>query len=620
MNNDPAINKSFISRDLTLQAIQGFITPKYPLEKEIRLLKEILCRRKRHRPIVIGERGVGKRVLIELLALSMVLEEGPLLNSMRILELDTKRLLSPESDISSSLLEHFIGTILGAENIILFIEDIDLFYRDGEKEKMIQDILSRSFDNKAFRVIVTTTPEWGKKLLNIFRLDQYFTPLYIKEPAENECIEIVMSMKDTYGKFYGVTLTQDAVRMAVRLSNQYIHNKFQPDKALDVIDSACARAFYESSRNRCLSSSTPAIDSPRASQSNGVLTHTGDIELTVHHIEGYLEDVLGMPLIEKKQKHSELLKDIENHIAREIMGQKEAISALCDALRINLSFPALRGSKPRGVFLLLGPTGVGKTEIVRVLARLLFNNDEAFIRLNMSEYSEPHSVSKLIGAPPGYIGYDDGIVLGELIRRTPHCLLLLDEVEKSHPKVMNLFLQAFDEGKIRDSKGEIISFKETLIFMTGNVGSELLESTENLGFVRRSPEEIEVSENSLDKEIRKYFSREFINRIDRIILFKPLKKETAKQIVREIYLDKLSQLLKEQGVTLKIMESVIDHLADQGFNPRYGVRFLERKFNELVMIPIGRLLCTEAFDIKEITLNFNDGLMRIEQSCGHIDL
>ncbi|MDQ7826385.1 MAG: ATP-dependent Clp protease ATP-binding subunit [Candidatus Eremiobacteraeota bacterium] len=584
-----------ITRDLTLQAVQGSIAPKYRRDRELRLLQEILCRRKRCNALLVGDHGVGKRVIVESLAISIALGEIPSLRFKRIVEVNPRALFVPEIEKPSALFDELLVTSAAAGNIILFIEDIDTLYYNDEHDTYVRNVLEKYLDSRSLAIIATTTPFHERPLLEDQHLKQYFTSLFINEPREEECVKIIMNMKHVLESYYAISIAEDIITHAVRLSNRYVRNKFQPDRALDLLDSACARMI-------CMAS-------PQGEQ--GRQDAEGPV-LNTQHLESYLEDALGIPLSNKGTGKNALLGSLESLIAREIIGQEEATEALCDILRVNLGFPEIRGARPEGIFLLLGPTGVGKTEMARIIARLLFKNDSSFIRLNMSEYSEPHSVSRLIGAPPGYVGYNEGVILTELIAKTPHSLLLLDEIEKAHHHVQNLFLQIFDEGKLRDSKGDLVSFQETLIFMTGNIGAELLDTAGAMGFIQRTPDEIEVSDDSLDREIRKYFSKEFINRIDRIILFKPLKKETVRKIIRQKYLARIEGLLKDRNIALSVGKDVEEVLALEGFSSRYGVRYLERKFNDLIAVEIGRILYREPDRVSRIAIKAVNGSVVIE--------
>ncbi len=590
---DPHIDEKYITRDLTLQASQRSLGKKYGKDRELRLLKEILCRRKRNRVLLIGEHGVGKRVAVEALAEEISRLRVPDLNDFQVLEMNTKAF--PARDGTDSLLEfeQFLEAILTIGNIILFIEDIELLYQDDEHGPSLGDIFIRFLDNRQLRVIATTVPSKEKSLLHEHHLHEYFTPLWVREPSETECINIILALKRDLENHYGIQISEDIIGNAVKLSNRHIHDKFQPDKALDLLDSACSRA---------------RIDSQASKKEEGAHHPAA---LALHHLESIIEDTHGIPIVSRKELLRETLRDIEALISREIMCQSEAISAVSRLLQANLSLPELRGVKPLAIFLFLGPTGVGKTELARVLARLIFKGDSTLLRLNMSEYSESHCTAKLIGAPPGYVGFESGSVLSDIIRKSPHSLLLLDEIEKAHRDVTNLFLQVFDEGKLRDSKGEIIDFRHTIIIMTGNIGAELFDTTSHIGFVRHSGEEIFVSKDQLDKKIAEVFPREFINRIDRIVLFKPLRKEKIKGIIIDKYLAEITSLLKERDVTLEIEDNVLDLLSEAGYNALYGVRFLERKFTELIAEPIGVWLCERKFEAGTVRLIAENGFIAL---------
>ena len=598
MQVDQSLSDTFVARDITLQAIQGSLSIKYQKDTELRLLQEILCRRKRNKALIVGWPGVGKRVIVESLAHSMVMGTVSTFSSFRILELDSNSLRDQEEGSLRLLFEDFLDSVVDAENIILLIEDIDLFYVSGNICPGIREILQKRLGDKRLRLIATTTPDREELLLVEHAFNQHFTPLHISEPTDSESEAILASMKEKLEKFYGVSIDKSIIAHAVQLSNHYIHDKFQPDKSIDLLDAACSRAYCE---HRNQERHSRKIDAKKGAAAGKSSEEIGlPVPLTMHHLESYIEDTLKIPLADRKETQKEVLGRLEALISGEIIGQQEAMSALCDMLRVNLNFPVIRGSRPKAVFLLLGPTGVGKTATARIVAKLLFNDEKAFIRLNMSEYSESHSVSRLIGAPPGYIGYNEGVVLSELIKGSPNCLLLLDEVEKAHPNVLNLFLQVFDDGTIRDSKGELVSFRDTVIIMTGNIGAELLDRTDNVGFLQRTSEEIEVSDNVLDREIRKYFSKEFINRIDRIILFKPIHRNMVKEIIERKYMQQISQLLQGKGIELSVDDSACELLVERGYNPRYGVRFLERKFNDAVAVPVGRKLCQDINVIKKL--------------------
>ncbi len=559
-------------RDLAALIQSQKLDPVALREKEIDDIIEILCRRVKSNPILVGEPGVGKSALMVGLVQRIINGNIPeKLKNTRIFELNLTSVIAGASlqGEFEKRMSNIINYIKQEKNIILFIDEIHNIAGTGGNAGLgdAANILKAPLINGDIKCIgATTLKEYRKHIERDPALARRFQTVMIEEPSVEETVKIINSVKYLYEDFHNVIIPDDVIQKTVELAVIHIKDQFLPDKAIDLIDQACAHV-----------SLSVAGDENRV--------------VSLKDIAHVLSHKTKIPLEKLSCDKFEKLLLLETLLKKRIIGQDEAVDKVCDIIRLTKSSLDLKPVRPDGVFLFIGPTGVGKTEMARVLAEILFDDQNKMIRLDMSEYMEPHSVSKIIGSPPGYIGSDQEGGLTGKVRTEPYSIILLDEVEKAHPEVLNIFLQVFEDGMLTDSQGRKVYFSNCTIVMTSNIGvSTAFSRSRGIGFNDCHAEiDFRRTEKSLRESVKKYFTPEFLNRIDEIIYFKPLDKEAIKRIAR-MKLDEIRQRFKEEDKEIVIDDEVLSLVSEQGYNPEYGARFLNRTIEDLVLKPLSKLV------------------------------
>ena len=601
--------------DLTQKAAEGKLDPVIGRKSEISRLMQILSRRTKNNPCLVGEPGVGKTAVIE--GLAQQIAAGVVPDSMkekRILTMDLWGMVagSKYRGEFEERMKRLIQEVKNAGNIILFLDEVHTIIGAGGAEGAIDasNILKPSLARGEVQLIgATTIAEYRKYIEKDAALERRFQPVTVEEPSEEQCLEILEGLKAKYEEHHHVEIEADALKAAVRLSSRYISDRFLPDKAIDVVDEACSKvslrgfkapeSIYQleelieklrvdledairsgdmneaSVLNKEREDAKKKLDQTRSrfqkrmSEKEVVVTED-DMALVV-------AEWTKVPVQRLKESESAKLQKLEQTLHKRVIGQDEAVSAVAKAVRrgrVGLKDP----KRPIGSFLFLGPTGVGKTELSKALAEALFGNEEAMIRVDMSEYMEKHSVAKMIGSPPGYVGHDDGGQLSEQVRRHPYSVVLFDEIEKAHPDVFNILLQVLDDGHITDSQGRKVDFRNTVIIMTSNAGAKAIVDPKKLGFNAKEDlaDDYKQMKSNVMKEIKLLFRPEFLNRIDEILVFHPLGKEEMKKIV-SLMCNELIKRAKEQlNIKLTIRDSVKKHIVETGTDQKYGARPLRR--------------------------------------------
>ncbi|MBN2534574.1 MAG: AAA family ATPase [Spirochaetales bacterium] len=612
--------------DLTAQARRGELDPVIGREDEIMQIIRVLSRRNKNNPVLIGQPGVGKTVLVEGLAQRIVDAEVPeTLLGKKIVTLEMAELVAGakfKGDFEErfkSLREEIINA---SGSIILFIDEFHtVLSATGGSEGTASEMLKPALAKGLLQCIGAVTIEDYKKYVETDKaLARRLQPIKIEEPGVDETIEILKGVIEKYEKHHSIIYNREAIEAAARLSDRYISERYLPDKAIDVIDEAGATkhlaSIYvpphmksvETKKVRLLDEQYDAfskkdfkrvadIQQQLITMENEFKQHkekwqedisSKDISVTEEDITKVISRWTGIPLTRLVETESEKLTHMEDKIHKRIVGQDQAVSAVCNAIRRNRAGLKLH-NRPIGSFLFLGPTGVGKTELAKALAEFLLDNENKIIRLDMSEYQERHTVSRIIGAPPGYVGYGEGGQLTEKVRRNPYSVILLDELEKAHHDVFNLLLQIFDNGKITDGQGLEVNFRNTLIIGTSNIGGTILsQEVKRIGFVQaKGLEGYEETKKSVMAEVKKFFRPEFINRLDDIIVFHPLSKEHIRKIV-DFELEKLQEGLKEQKIILTVDGEIKELLAESGYSETYGARPLKREIERTIENPISQ--------------------------------
>ena len=594
--------------DLTLRAKNGKIDPIIGRDNEIERMIEILCRKTKNNPVLIGEAGVGKTAVVEGLARRIVAGDVPAnLKNKTIYALDIGGLMAGTKYRGSmeEKLKKAIEIITSNKNIIVFIDEIHTLAQVGSDkgETNPADMLKPYLARGEMQTIgATTTDEYRKYIEKDKALERRFQPIMIDPPTVEQTIEILKGLRDSYEAFHKVKITDEAIKAAAELSDRYIQDRSLPDKAIDLIDEASSRAKVKSNYDseevkslreklkKCEAEKEDAVtqeDFDRASKlRDRIIKLKDDIEkaktspktiqniatISEHEVAEVVSKWTNIPLTKLTEGEAEKLLNLEKVLKERVKGQDEAVEKVAKAIRrsrIGIRDPR----RPIGSFLFLGSTGVGKTELAKALAEALFDDENKIIRLDMSEFMEAHSVSKLIGSPPGYVGFDDGGQLTEQVRRKPYSVVLFDEIEKAHPEVFNMLLQILDDGRLTDSHGKVVSFKNTIIILTSNIGSDKFNKTNvSLGFNDGKSED----KNALMmSELKKYFKPELINRIDNIVVFNKLSPAVLKEIAKKMLGD-LNKNLKQSGVELKFTTSTFNYLIKNGTNDDFGARPLRR--------------------------------------------
>ena len=635
--------------DLTQLAKAGKLDPVVGRQKEIDRVIQILSRRTKNNPVLIGEPGVGKTSVVEALAQRIASSDIPeTLQGKRLVTLDMGALVAGTKYRGEfeERLKKVIDEIKSSGNCVLFIDEMHTIVGAGAAEGAVDaaNILKPSLARGELQCIGATTPDdYRKHVERDAALERRFQPVKIEQPSVEETVDILRGIKIRYEEHHQLTITDEALQEAATLAARYITDRFLPDKAIDLIDEA-------SSRVRIRNSSVPAAlkdaiavlenvkkDKETAIQSQKYeaaaqlreqeLTLTGKLEgleeewktekgqekpkVTVDDIADVVSMWTGIPVTRLATEETERLLQMEEALHVKIVGQDEAIKIVAKAVRrarAGLKDPR----RPIGNFIFLGPTGVGKTYLVRVLAEFMFGSEDSLLRLDMSEFMERHAVARLVGAPPGYIGYDDGGQLTEAVRRKSYSAILLDEIEKAHPDVFNILLQIFDDGHLTDAKGRKVDFRNTIIVMTSNIGAELINRDNTLGFSTIGDEEKtskEAYERMKDKvlaEVKKFFRPEFLNRIDGIVVFHALTREDLLQIV-DLLLDDVRKNLLEKGISLEVTESAKGLVAEKGYDPAFGARPLKRVIQDLIEDPLSEALLEKRYGPGDTVLIDRDG-------------
>lgn len=609
------------SRDLTAMAREGKLDPVIGREDEIRRVIQILSRRTKNNPCLIGEPGVGKTAVVEGLALRIVAGDVPFtVQNKRLLTLDLSGMVagSKYRGEFEERIKKVIKEVIDAGNIILFLDELHTIIGAGGAEGAIDasNIMKPSLARGEIQLIgATTIAEYRKYVEKDAALERRFQPVNVEEPTEEEAVRILEGVKGKYEEHHHVTITSEAVEAAVRLSARYINDRNLPDKAIDLIDEASAsarlRAVDLPDKQKELLDEIKKMDLQiERSIRMEAFTQAAEIKKNQDQLvkkyermmkrretqendrsynigENEIADVVAMwtkiPVQKLAEKESERLLKLENILHRRVIGQEEAVTAVAKAMRrgrVGLKDP----NRPIGSFLFLGPTGVGKTELSKALAEAMFGSEDAMIRVDMSEYMEGHSVSKMIGSPPGYVGFEEGGQLSEKVRRNPYSVVLFDEIEKAHPDVFNVLLQVLDDGHITDSKGRKVSFKNTVLIMTSNAGAQRIVDPKNLGFAAESSpkKDYEKMKSGVMEEVKRSFKPEFINRIDDIIVFHQLNNENMKDIVNLLASNLYKRCESQMGIKLNITPALKEHLVEKYADSKMGARPLKRAIQSVV--------------------------------------
>ncbi len=619
-NSTPTLNQ--FGEDLTKKAQEGKLDPVIGRSEEIQRVIQILSRRTKNNPCLIGEPGVGKTAIIEGLAQKINAGDVPeVLKGKRVVSVDISGMVAGakyRGDFEERI-KKALGEVKKAGDVILFIDEIHTIVGAGAAEGAIDaaNILKPMLARGEIQLIgATTIEEYRKYIEKDAALERRFSPVTVPEPSEKDTIKILNGIRDKYEAHHNVKITDQAIEAAVKLSVRYINDRFLPDKAIDLIDEAASKARLKTyTEPEFLKELHEEIENTTKDKEEAVRSQKFEkaaalrdkekelkekyekeeskwknknnktiINITEENIAEVIATWTGIPVSKINESENERLKNLENILHERVVGQDEAVEAVSKAIRrgrVGLKDP----NRPIGSFLFLGPTGVGKTELSKALAEGLFGDENALIRIDMSEYMEPHSVSKLIGSPPGYVGFEEGGQLTEKIRRKPYAVILFDEIEKAHPDVMNMLLQILDDGRLTDSNGRTINFKNTVIIMTSNIGARIITDKKSLGFANNNKDDSQNEYENIKKdvmaELKKELRPEFINRIDEIIVFHKLNDSEISKII-DIMLKQVQNRLKEQKIKIDIKPEVKDLIANKGIDKSFGARPLRRTIQNLV--------------------------------------
>ena len=613
------------STDLTKQAIEGKLDPIVGRKDEIERVIQILSRRTKNNPCLIGEPGVGKTAVVEGLAQKIIAEDVPeMLKNKRVVSIDISSMVAGakyRGDFEERI-KKCLNEVKKAGDIILFIDEIHTIVGAGSAEGAIDaaNILKPLLARGEIQLIgATTLNEYRKYIEKDAALERRFSPVTVNEPTAEDTVKILKGIRDKYEAHHNVKITDDAIEAAVKMSVRYINDRFLPDKAIDLMDEAasCVKMkTYTQPDN--LKELEEQIESTKNEKEEAIRVQEFEKAATLRDKEKTLREKLskeqekwndknkrnvveisnediaeviarwtGIPVKKLTQDENEKLKNLEETLHQRVIGQTEAVTAVAKAIRrgrVGLKDP----KRPIGSFIFLGPTGVGKTELSKALAESLFGDENAMIRIDMSEYMEPHSVSKLIGSPPGYVGFDEGGQLTEKVRRKPYCVILFDEIEKAHPDVMNMLLQILEDGRLTDAQGRTVSFKNSVIIMTSNVGARLITDSKTLGFSNNNEDKetdeqkkYEETKKAVLQELKKEFRPEFINRVDEIIVFHKLTDKEIESII-DIMLKEVIKRMEDNNIEIKIDKSVKELIAKKGIDKAYGARPLRRTIQNVV--------------------------------------
>lgn len=644
-------------RDLTKAAKSGEIDPVIGRSKEIERVIQILSRRTKNNPVLIGEPGVGKTAVAEGLALKISKGEVPeILKDKRVVALDLTGMIAGakyRGDFEERI-KSVIDEVKNAKNVILFIDELHTIVGAGQAEGSADaaNILKPSLARGDFQVIgATTIEEYRKYIEKDAALERRFQPVTVGEPTNEEAVEILKGLRDRYEAHHKVKISDEAIEAAVTLSSRYIADRYLPDKAIDLIDESASKVRLQSLTYppdlKSMEDTIKNIEKEKASAVNEQdferaaslrdeekeqqqkleemkkrwqeKSSGNSGEVTAQDIAKIVSDWTGIPVVQLTQEESQRLLNMEKILHARVVGQEEAVKAVARAIRrgrVGLKDP----KRPVGSFIFLGPTGVGKTELCKALAQAMFGDENAMLRLDMSEYMEKHTVSKLIGSPPGYVGFDEGGQLTEKVRRKPYSVVLFDEIEKAHPDVFNMLLQILEDGRLTDSQGRTVDFKNTVIIMTSNVGARLIvdKGQDALGF-KSADSEAQTTEKSHEKikeavmgELKKLFRPEFLNRVDDIIVFDKLNAEEIKEIAGKM-LDGLKTRVKAMHLDIEFTDGAVSEIAKEGFDDTYGARPLRRAIQSKIEDALSEKLLEGGIpENSKVCCDFRDGKFTFE--------
>jgi len=626
----PALDS--FGRDLTELASNGELDPVIGRKNEIERLVQILCRRTKNNPVLLGEAGVGKTAIVEGLSQQVVNKEVPeLLKDKRLVVLDLAMMVAGTKYRGQfeERIKAVINEVKRAKNVILFVDELHTLVGAGGAEGAIDasNVLKPALARGEVQCIgATTLDEYRKHIEKDGALERRFQTIIVESPSRDETLDILRGLQDRYEAHHRVRFTDEALYQAVELSNRYITGRCLPDKAIDVVDEAGARvrlknmtpppdlaeaegrieklqrekdeavknADYE--RAAALRDEAQQLLSEKAKLQRKWYEQSKEVTGVVdaEAIAEVVSKMTGVPLTRLEKKEAQRLLELEAELHKRIVSQDEAVTAVAKAVRRSRS--GLKDpNRPTGCFIFLGPSGVGKTLLARALAEFMFGDENALIQIDMSEFMEKHNVSRLVGAPPGYVGYEEGGQLTERIRRRPYAVLLLDEIEKAHPDVFNMLLQIMEEGRLTDSFGRHVDFKNAILIMTSNIGAELIKNQSGFGFGKKTPESTyEKMKEMLHKEVERYFRPEFLNRVDDTIVFKSLTREDLRTIVA-FELAKVFKRLTEHGFKLELSDQAKEFLIDKGYNPEFGARPLRRAIEHYIEDPLSEALLRGEF-------------------------
>lgn len=643
-------NLSKCARDLTQMAKEQKFDPIIGRDVEINRVMQVLCRRTKNNPCLIGEPGVGKTAIAEGLAQKIVAGDVPeMIRDKRIMSLDLASMVAGTKYRGEfeERLKKVIEEVKKAGNIILFIDEIHTIIGAGSAEGTLDaaNILKPSLSRAEIQVIgATTLNEYRKYIEKDAALERRFQPITVNEPDGEASVKILMGIKDKFEAHHNVVISEEAVKAAVEMSQRYINDRFLPDKAIDLIDEACSRKRMAVStlpkefidmekeieeltaekekavKNQAFEDAAKIRDREKERlaefeklKENWKKEHkesTG--EIAEQDIADVVSEWTGIPVSKLGEDESQRLMKLEEILHKRVVGQDEAVKSISRAIRRGRT--GLKDPKrPIGSFIFLGPTGVGKTELSKALAEAMFGDEKAMIRVDMSEYMEKHSVSRMVGSPPGYVGYDDGGQLTEKIRRKPYSVVLFDEIEKAHPDVFNILLQILEDGRLTDSQGRVIDFKNTVIIMTSNIGARSIVEPKKLGFSTEDEEpsvKYEKMRSNVMDELKRTFRPEFLNRVDDIIVFQPLSKPEIKEIA-SILLDNFAGRAEANDIEITFDDSLVEFVADKGYDPVFGARPLKRAIQTNVEDKLAELMLTSNIKGK-VTVYYRDGQVVFE--------
>ena len=633
------------SRDLTDAAKKGEIDPVIGREEEIRRIIQILSRRTKNNPCLIGEPGVGKTAIAEGLALKIAEGQVPEhLRDKRVVALDLTGMLAGtkyRGDFEERI-KNAIDEVKKSKDVILFIDELHTIIGAGSAEGSADaaNILKPSLARGDFQVIgATTLEEYRKYIEKDAALERRFQPVTVGEPNEEDAIAILKGLRDRYEAHHKVKISDEAIEAAVKLSSRYIADRFLPDKAIDLIDEAASKVRLteltypaeikdlEETYEKLEQEKTAAVSEQEFERAAALRDEQKNVknsldkakhdwqerskeqksEVSAEDIAAIVSSWTKIPVVELTREESDRLLNMEKILHERVVGQDEAVSAVSRAIRrgrVGIKDP----KRPTGSFIFLGPTGVGKTELCKALAQAMFGDENAMLRLDMSEYMEKHTVSRLVGSPPGYVGYDEGGQLTEAVRRKPYSVVLFDEIEKAHPDVFNMLLQILEDGRLTDSQGRTVDFKNTIIIMTSNVGARRISEKQTaLGFDGNGEKKEDVSVRDLVmNELKQVFRPEFLNRVDDIIVFNKLTKDEIKEIAGKM-LETLAKRLDSLGVKLSFTDRAVEKIADEGFDDTYGARPLRRAITSNIEDKLSERMLEPDFDSKKPIICDHDG-------------